>query len=161
MARACSHTRFQSRCTSCQAVRKKWYSRLRRQGFVDIEYGLESPRFIAHTPDPSTERAQAALDHYEAAWQVVHAWEAQGRSARDCRIAELYAAQEGRTGTVRGISATLKRERLAPWGTESIQITLKLIYAEAAALTGRPSVGACPFDATEPASPPPHRHKDA
>lgn len=111
------------------ALQAKWYARLRETGFVDIEYGLENPRFTTHVPDPTAPGVAQSVDYYETAWKVHHSWRNIGRSVRDCRVAELLAMQQGDTGTVRGISRTLRAEGLAPWSTAKVQATLKEIDA--------------------------------
>lgn len=124
----CNHTVFRKACVSCRELKRKWYARLEEEGFADIEYGLENPRFIAHTPDPTAPGAQEAQSYYDRVWQIFHAWRASGRSLRDCRIAELHAAQSGNTGTVRGICRQLRSEGLSPWSSEFVQRTLREIH---------------------------------
>lgn len=124
----CKHTFFRKACPSCRELKKKWYSKLEAEGFVDIEYGLESPRFLTHTPDPTAPGAEEAKAYYERVWQVFHGWSSSGRSLRDCRIAELFANQLGTTGTVRGICRQLRNEGLSPWSSEAVQRTLKEIH---------------------------------
>lgn len=137
----CKHTRLDPRCRSCRSLKRAWYQRLEREGFVDVEYGLEHARFTAHTPDPGSPGAEQAQAYYESIWQVFHQWSASGRSLRDRRVAELYAEQSGDTGTVRGISRLLKQEGLAPWSPGRVQITLKEIHQAALALCWRnPSI---------------------
>ncbi len=129
MGKPCKHTRLSSRCRHCRALRDHWYQKLANEGFVDIEYGLENPKFTAHTPDPSQPGATQSRDFYEIVWRIYHAWRAAGRSFRDCRVAELLAMQQKDTGTVRGISRTLKAEGLSPHSDRMVQATLKEIQA--------------------------------
>lgn len=129
LAKRCKHTVLSSKCASCMALKHKWYAKLEQTGFVDIEYGCENPRFIAHTPDASAPGVDQSQGYYARAWQVFHHWQKAGRSKRDCRVAELFAAQEKECGTVRGISRILRSEKLAPWSTRRVHLTLKEIHA--------------------------------
>lgn len=121
------HKRITQGCKKCKAIQKKWYAKLKKAGFVDIEYGLDNPRFTVKTADPTSPDANEKQEYYNRVWAVFHTWQAAERSARDCRVAELYAAQSRKTGTVRGISKTLKAENLHPWSTSCVQATLKQI----------------------------------
>ncbi len=100
-------------------------------GFDDIEYGMENPRFTAHVPDTTSPGAKEAQEYYERVWQVFHLWCRSGRSLRDCRVAELFAMQQGNIGTVRGIARQLKIQKLRPWSTKRVQKTLHEIHLQA------------------------------
>lgn len=142
----CSHTRFTQECRSCRALREKWYEKLRGDGFVDIEYGRENPRFTTHEPDPCAPGAEASAEFYRRVWTVYHAWVAWGRTKRDCRVAELFAQQEGDTGTIRGIARVLKAEGLSPHSNVTVQATLREIRK--AVLAGVQSSGNNVIEAT-------------
>lgn len=129
MGKRCKHTILSRRCRACRELQKEWYAKLAAEGFQDIEYGLENPKFTVHTPDPNQPGAPQSRDFYEIVWRVYHAWRANGRSFRDCRVAELLAMQQKDTGTVRGIARTLKSEGLSPYSTRMVQATLKEIHA--------------------------------
>ena len=122
--KTCNHNRFTRNCRSCAALRRQWYERLRREGFTDIEYGRENARFTAQKVDPGSPTAVQSTAFYDQVWEIYHTWVAHGRRARDCRVAELYATQDGDTGTVRGIARILRSECLAPWSTNKVQETL-------------------------------------
>lgn len=126
--KTCNHTVLHRGCASCRALKSKWYGKLADEGFHDIEYGLERPRFIAHVPDAGAPGTHQLQVYYERIWQVYHVWTANGRTRRDCRVAELLASQQGDTGTVRGISRTLKAEGLYPCGTHQVQRTIREIH---------------------------------
>lgn len=125
----CKHTRLNPKCRECRALQEQWYSKLEAEGFVDIEYGRDNPKFTVHTPDPNQPGAPQSRDFYELVWRVYHSWRGAGRSFRDCRVAELLAMQHKDTGTVRGISRTLKSEGLSPHSTRMVRLTLKEIRA--------------------------------
>lgn len=132
--KTCRHSTLKADCASCRALQRKWYGKLKASGFVDIEYGLENPRFLTHVPDPTAPGSEQTQSYYEGVWQVFHAWTSSGRSHRDCRVAELYAGQVNGTGTVRGISRALVGENLRPSSVWSVKRTLKEITKAVQAL---------------------------
>ncbi len=138
--KAHKHSRITSGCSSCKAIQKKWYAKLKADGFIDIEYGLDNPRFTLGNVDPGQPSAEAKRTFYDLVWQVFHAWVSAGRSKRDCRVVELFAMQDGDTGTVRGISRTLKCEKLRPWSTGRVQHTLLEIKTAALDANGKCSI---------------------
>lgn len=133
--RPCGHRLFKRDCASCKALKEKWYGKLKSSGFVDIEYGHDNARFLAHVPDAAAPGSDQAQSYYERVWQVFHAWTSSGRSRRDCRVAELFAGQAADTGTVRGIARTLRAEGLSPRGFAEIIGTLREIDAAARAVS--------------------------
>lgn len=126
-SKPCNHNRLTRGCESCETVKRYWYKKLKSTGFHDIEGGLSYPRFTGHTPNPTTERAEGHEVFYNQVWLVYHKWVEEKRSRRDCLIAELYAAQEKGTGTVRGIMGVLKSKGLSPHCSEAVQRTLQEI----------------------------------
>lgn len=125
----CSHARISPNCRACREIQRRWYDKLKARGFEDIEYGLPDG-MIAPSPDPTSPGASEGHAFYELVWAVFHKWQSEGRPTRDCRLAELLAAQAGRTGTKRGIAQVLKDEGLAPWSDKYVMRTIKEIRIE-------------------------------
>lgn len=123
--KTCRHTRFNRACPACRALRRKWYRRLELEGFADIEYGRENPRFVSQSGKTIPGISPETTDFYDRVWEIYHVWSEEGRRARDCRVAELFAAQEGDTGTIRGIARVLRAENLPPWSDKKVQETLR------------------------------------
>lgn len=122
----CGHTNLQEDCKDCKALQKKYYSMLAKEGFKDVEYGLDTPELL-YQPVNIKAINPAATAYYDAVWSVYHQWVADGRSERDCTLAELLAKQEGKTGTVRGIVKYLKSKNLKPNSKRMVDKTIKEI----------------------------------
>lgn len=145
----CGHTTLQSNCRDCATFQKLWYQHLKNAGFKDIEYGQDTVKLQDTTGKPlaqmlqqpvpiknvgvfeefveTIEAAELSTTPYDAAWTIYHQWAKDGRSKRDLTVCELYATQDNRTGTIRGISRYLKANKLKPWSTRMVQKTVNEI----------------------------------
>jgi len=120
----CGHTTLHlTSCPHCKSLQQKYYTKIAKDGFKDIESGLEHPQFL-YQPTDLEAIDPITTSYYDSIWDVYHSWVKEGRSERDCLVAELLAKQEGRTGTVRGISAVLKGKKLKPYSWVKVQKTI-------------------------------------
>lgn len=124
---SCKHAKLDLNCPQCRSLQKKWYERLEKEGFQDIEYGRDNPTYTTHIPRPTLQEAEEAQVFFSRVLDIYHLWSVTGRSLRDCRLAELYAEQYEKTGTLRGIAAQLKKEGLRPSSKRMVQFTLNEI----------------------------------
>lgn len=107
-------------------LQEKYYRKLKKRGFKDIEYGRENQQRLYEPVNVSKINALQTA-YYDAVWEIYHLWVEQGRCRRDCLIAELLAAQEDDTGTLRGIAAFLRRKKIRGASKRYVQITLNEI----------------------------------
>lgn len=123
----CGHTILRPECGACKKLLNEWYLKLKADPtWHDIEYGLEHPKRIYQPVDIETISPEAT-DYYDKVWEVFHAWTKEGRSPRDCLVAELLAKQDAETGTERGIAFVLKSKRLKPYSRFMVTKTIKEI----------------------------------
>lgn len=118
----CGHKSLSTSCSHCLSLKNKWY---KKTGLKDIEYGKEDGLLCNYMHRHKVD--ESAMAYYDAIWAVYHQWCKDGRSRRDCMVAELLATQDGETGTNRGISKFLKSKRLGPWSRRMVEITIKEI----------------------------------
>lgn len=109
-----------SKCSLCRKLKDKWYSKLKDDGFVDIENGKEESLYLYNSVTVTDPLMDVRQNHYEIALEVHLEWIKERKSKRDIRIAELYSKQEGKTGTYRGICKTLKRERYKGYSMRAV-----------------------------------------
>jgi hypothetical protein len=124
----CNHTTLDNRCDACNNLKKKYYDLLEATGFKDIEYGQETAERLYQPVDlkkaADAELVKQAMSYYDSVWEIYHEWSGSGRPYRDCKIAELLAQQNIKTGTYRGIEAELKRLNLKPNSKRMVEQTI-------------------------------------
>lgn len=125
---ACGHEVLRPECKDCKSLLEHWYSKLRASDpdWRDIEYGLDSPELIYHPAEAVAIDPESSA-YYDLVMAVYHSWTKEGRSKRDCLVAELLAKQDGDTGTERGISKVLRSKRLRPFSRFMVRRTIKEI----------------------------------
>lgn len=124
----CGHSAITGGCKSCKAFLAKWYEKITKvdPNWRDIEAGLDTPDRMYEPVDLATINPEATA-YYDSVWAVHHAWVREGRSKRDCLVAELLAAQDKETGTERGISGFLRCHRLRPNSRLTVRLTIQEI----------------------------------
>lgn len=127
---ACGHSVLKADCEHCKALQKNWYSKIVEADpdWRDIEYGLDAPERLY---EPGTYKSidPIATAYYNKVLDVYHLWLKEGRSKRDCIVAELLGRQEGDLGTERGIAAHLRSKRFKPNSRFTVRQTIKEINA--------------------------------
>lgn len=139
----CGHSVLKSTCIDCERFKAKWYQKIQVSDpdWQDIEYGRENPDRLYQPVKVGISLEQIDVDpdilpvdpispqFYDRVLEISRQWEVQGRSKRDCLIAELFGFQTGKTGTERGIAAALKSKRLRPHSRFAVRQTIKEIKA--------------------------------
>lgn len=135
----CGHSSLIKSCRQCTRFKKKWYGKIQAadSDWKDIEYGLENPKRLYEpvpveygdaTPEADQSKVDPlTTDYYDRVLNVFHLWVRQGRSKRDCLIAELLGSQHETSGTERGIAAVLKSKRLKPNSRFTVRQTIREI----------------------------------
>lgn len=119
----CGHFILRSDCRHCEALKTKWYARLVASDpdWRDIEYDTSE---LIYQPLANKVASPLTQEYYDIVRDIYHAWVKDGRSKRDCLVAELLYLQDGHTGTERGISDQLRLRRLRPNSRGAVRRTI-------------------------------------
>lgn len=117
---------MQRKMMELRILQEKFYRKIKRRGFKDIEYGREhQPRL--YEPVNISRIDPIATAYYDAVWEIYHQWVEEKRCRRDTLIAELLASQDGETGTLRGIARILRQKKMRRASKQYVQFTLNEI----------------------------------
>jgi hypothetical protein len=107
------------------AFQQKWYSKLKvaDPDWKDIEYGLDTPERL-YEPCAPCNIDPLSMVYYDSVMAIYHRWVKDGRTKRDCTVAELLGSQGS---AERDISNCLKSKRMKPNSRFAVRQTIKEI----------------------------------